>query len=94
VGRNQAGESLGSVGKIAGDVKACLLAELHLHDALVPAYCMCVSHMSRYLPCIESCSAYLLTLDNASNTNGCLERTAALGRVELLALLLGLASCA
>jgi hypothetical protein len=32
------------------------------------------------------------TLDNASNTNGCLERAAASRRVELLALFFGLAS--
>jgi len=34
---DEAGEALGAVRKVARDVEACLLAELHLHDALVPA---------------------------------------------------------
>jgi hypothetical protein len=29
---------LAAVGEVAGDVEACLLTELHLHNALVPAY--------------------------------------------------------
>jgi hypothetical protein len=35
---DQAGEGLCAVGKVAGDVEARLLAELHGDDALVPAY--------------------------------------------------------
>ena len=35
---NQARELLGAVRKVAGDVETRLLAELHLNDALVPAF--------------------------------------------------------
>lgn len=34
---NKTGEALVTVRKVAGDVETRLLAELHLHDALVPA---------------------------------------------------------
>jgi hypothetical protein len=34
---NKAGEALGAVREVAGDVETCLLSELHLHNALVPS---------------------------------------------------------
>jgi hypothetical protein len=34
---DKTGEALVAVRKVAGDVETCLLAQLHLHDALVPA---------------------------------------------------------
>lgn len=85
---NQAGELLAAVREVAGDVETSLLAELHGDDALVPAYCTLLD------PALQRArEAWELghTLDNAANTNGCPERSTAGGRIELLALLLGLA---
>lgn len=79
------GDLLAAVGKVGANVQPRLLAELHLHDALVPA-CVCV--LQSAVVQIRSSDWVKPTLDDAANANGRLERPAAglLGRVKLLAL--------
>lgn len=83
-----------SISVVAGNVQSSLLAELHLNDALVPAYIpVSYIHLPHYPSNIRHQQRLEHTLDDLPNTNLSLEGPFPFRRIKLLALLLGLAFC-
>jgi hypothetical protein len=81
---------LGAVSKVARDIQTRLLAQLHLHNALIPA-CTSLAHKSIPHPASSRSDVLLPTFDDPSNTDRRLKAAPPYRRIKLLALLLRLA---